>query len=98
MDGIRNLTIAPPTAESQASLGVKSPTGTSFADELGKAIGGVESLQLDADKKSAEVALGSGNLHEMALALEKADVSLRVLTKVRNKLVDAYAEIMRMSV
>ncbi len=99
MDGIRNLTIAPELGESISSAtGAGKSAGPSFADELGKAIGGVENLQLDADKKSEEVALGGGNLHETALALEKADISLRVMTKVRNKLVDAYSEIMRMSV
>ncbi len=44
------------------------------------------------------MALGGGNLHETAIALEKADIAMRVATKVRNKLVEAYQEVMRMSV
>jgi flagellar hook-basal body complex protein FliE len=44
------------------------------------------------------VAKGAGNLHEMALALEKADVAMRLAVRVRNKVVDAYNEIMRMGV
>jgi flagellar hook-basal body complex protein FliE len=39
----------------------------------------------------------SKNLHEMMVALNKADLSLRMLTSVRNKAVEAYQEIMRMS-
>jgi flagellar hook-basal body complex protein FliE len=72
--------------------------GPSFADALGQAVGEVEKLQLEADGEARKAALGAGNLHETALALEKADVSMRVLTKVRNKVVEAYQEVMRMSV
>jgi flagellar hook-basal body complex protein FliE len=73
-------------------------TGESFGDALGKALAGVESLQRSADHSAEEVALGGGNLHETALALEKADTAMRLAVKVRNKIVDAYQEIMRMSV
>ena len=38
------------------------------------------------------------NLHEMMIAMEKADISLRFMVQVRNKAVDAYNEIMRMQV
>lgn len=72
--------------------------GSGFADALGDALRSVEKLQGDADRSAEAVALGGGNLHETALALEKADVAMRVATKVRNKLVDAYQEVMRMSV
>ena len=72
--------------------------GASFADALGSAIAQAEGLQLAADGEATKAAMGAGNLHETALALEKADVAMRVLTKVRNKVVDAYQEIMRMSV
>jgi flagellar hook-basal body complex protein FliE len=44
------------------------------------------------------VARGAGNIHEMALALEKADVAMRLAMRVRNKLVDTYNEIMRMGI
>jgi flagellar hook-basal body complex protein FliE len=55
-------------------------------------------MQVDADVQAEKVAMGGGNLHEMSLSLEKADVSMRLAMKVRNKLVEAYQEIMRMSV
>ena len=69
-----------------------------FTGELSKALGEVDKLQVDADQQAKMVAEGGGNLHEMSLALEKADISMRLAMKVRNKLVDAYNEIMRMSV
>lgn len=92
------------TSAIAAELGRVSPArpagaaGASFADALGEAIQRVDGLQQDADQQAAAVANGGGNLHETALALEKADVALRVAAKVRNKLVEAYQEVMRMQV
>lgn len=83
-------------APSGVSPGATS--GGGFAETLGSAIQKVDAMQMDADAQAEKVALGGGNLHEMSLALEKADVSMRLAMKVRNKLIDAYQEIMRMNV
>ncbi|MEW6433339.1 MAG: flagellar hook-basal body complex protein FliE [Myxococcota bacterium] len=69
-----------------------------FGAALRDALVSVERVQVEADFESAKAALGGGNLHELSIALEKADIAMRVATKVRNKVVDAYHEIMRMSV
>jgi len=101
MSGIRGLGIGGGTIEGLPSLGeARGPAakGPSFADALGSAVAEVEKVQLAADSEASRAAGGAGNLHELALALEKADVSMRVLTKVRNKVVEAYQEVMRMSV
>ena len=71
---------------------------TQFGSELGKAIGEIDKLQNLADTQADAVARGAGNIHEMALALEKADVAMRLAMRVRNKLVDTYNEIMRMGI
>jgi flagellar hook-basal body complex protein FliE len=42
--------------------------------------------------------LGETDLHEAMLALEKVDLSLRLLVQVRNKLVQAYEELNRMAI
>ncbi len=96
MDGIRGLDGLPSPIEIPGAA-PETPR-SSFAEVLGSAIGQVDALQGQADAESEKLALGGGNLHETALALEKADVALRVLTKVRNKVVEAYQEVMRMSV
>jgi flagellar hook-basal body complex protein FliE len=72
--------------------------GAAFSRELGDAIAAVDRFQLEADQQADLVAHGAGNLHEVSMALEKADVAMRLATKVRNKVVDAYNEIMRMSI
>ena len=78
--------------------GGKSVGPSSFSETLGSALQKVDDMQLAADAQAEKVAMGGGNLHEMSLALEKADVSMRLAMKVRSKLVEAYQEIMRMSV
>jgi flagellar hook-basal body complex protein FliE len=76
----------------------EAPGRASFAQDLGKAVGDLDQLQVDADQQARLIAEGAGNLHEVAISLEKADVAMRLALKVRNKVVDAYNEIMRMSV
>jgi flagellar hook-basal body complex protein FliE len=97
VNGIRGIQ-GVPTAPGEGVEAARPAPGRSFADELGRALGAVEGVQLEADGEARKVAIGAGNLHEAAIALEKADISMRVLTKVRNKLVEAYQEVMRMTV
>ena len=75
-----------------------APGDAGFGQQLGSAIQALDHLQTDADGQAEAIAQGGGNLHEVALAFEKADVAMRLATKVRNKVVDAYTEIMKMSV
>ncbi len=102
MDGIRfDIGKVPGLDERPGRVQGPSSDGTgaaSFGDALAGAIRSADSLQVAADDQVAQVAAGGGNLHEMALSLEKADVSMRVLLKARNKLLDAYNEVMRMSI
>ena len=72
----------------------KPANATAFAGDLGE----VDKLQVEADQQATQVAAGAGNLHEMALSLEKADVAMRLAVRVRNKVVETYNEIMRMGV
>jgi flagellar hook-basal body complex protein FliE len=59
----------------------------------------INQLQLDADQSITNVELGnSGSIHEAVVALEKADLSFRTMMQVRNKIIEAYQEIMRMQV
>lgn len=81
--------------------GGETKTGSTgaFSDALFKAVSEVNSLHQNADKAIRNVQGGqSNNLHETIIALEKADVSFRAMLTVRNKLIDAYQEIMRMQV
>jgi flagellar hook-basal body complex protein FliE len=67
-----------------------------FASEIKKFIEQVESHQVEADHEVKRLASGEGNIHEAAMSLEKADISVRLLMKGRDKIIQAYQEVMRM--
>lgn len=81
------------------SLPGASESGKSFADTLKEAVGSVNAMQKESDVKMQELATGkTKNIHDVMLTAEKADVSLRLMTQVRNKIIEAYQEIMKMQV
>ena len=74
-------------------------TGKSFADTLTEAIPQVNELQKTSDVKIQELATGrTDDVAGVMIASEKADIALRTMVQVRNKIIDAYQEIMRMQV
>jgi flagellar hook-basal body complex protein FliE len=75
-------------------------TGTgSFASALEDSIAEVNSMQQKADAAVTALATGEKvSLHETMIAMEQADVSFRLMMQVRNKIVEAYQEILRMQV
>jgi len=80
----------------------KSPVqkvGDQFAEALKSSLASVNQSQVTADRAAEQVAAGNTkNLHEAMIKLEEADISLRLMVQVRNKVVEAYQEIMRMQV
>jgi flagellar hook-basal body complex protein FliE len=68
-----------------------------FAEALSHAIGSVDQLQVAADQQASALADGHGNLHETSIALAKAEVGFHLMTKIRDRVVDAYQDIMKMS-
>lgn len=83
-----------------SSISSSSSAGeSSFADTLKKAINEVNDMQQVANKKAQDLAVGrTDNVAEVMIATEKADIAMRVMVQVRNKVIDAYNEIMRMQV
>jgi len=71
----------------------------SFGEMLKESVQEINKLQTDADVAIRRVELeGSGSIHEAIIALEKADISFRTVMQVRNKILEAYQEVMRMQV
>ena len=68
-----------------------------FVEALSHAIGSVDQLQTAADQQAGALAEGAGNLHETSIALAKAEVGFHLMTKIRDRVVDAYQDIMKMS-
>lgn len=85
--------------ENKSLRGSDAVGGTDFASTLKDAIKSVDVLQKDSDVKMQELATGKNtNIHETMIATEKADIALRLMVQVRNKIIEAYQEIMRMQV
>ena len=67
-----------------------------LSNQFSKMLNEVNDLQMVADKKIEEFATSKDkDLHGTMIAMQKADVSLRLLLQVRSKLTNAYQEIMR---
>jgi len=81
---------------SQVRPSGKEPAG-GFEDIMQEAIGKISQVQNDADTAVKELASG-GDMTQAIIAMEKADMSFNMMVEVRNKLLNAYEEIMRMQV
>lgn len=77
----------------------QSNGGEDFGKILSGSIEAVNKLQQEADSSVAKIAEGkSDDIVGTVLALEKADQSLKLMTEVRNKIIEAYNQVMRMQV
>ncbi|MDY6821182.1 MAG: flagellar hook-basal body complex protein FliE [Deferribacterota bacterium] len=67
-----------------------------FGEILKEAVNSVNNAQLNADSAVKKVLQGeTQNIHETMIVLQKAETSLQMLLEVRNRLLEAYQEIMR---
>ncbi len=68
-----------------------------FVEILKEALDKVNQVQKNAEQMASDFALGKiSNIHEVIIEAEKATIALRLTTEVRNRIVEAYREIMRM--
>ena len=86
-----NTKLTAPTTSSEAQQ--------SFANSLKEAIASVNDQQVTSDTLTNKVINGEDvELHEVMIAAQKASISLNATMQIRNKAVEAYQEIMRMSI
>ena len=87
-----------------ASRGTSQPTVSNggFTDTLQKSLGslieGVEETQGQANQAVTNMVNKTGEVHDAMIALQRAQMQLELTVSVRNKLVTAYQEIMRMPI
>jgi len=90
INGIPPTPIAPVASQSPVA---------GFGELLGKFVDDVNDKQLNAQEAVKSFAAGkTENVHDVILAAAEADISFKMLLQTRNKLVEAYKEIMRMEV
>ena len=102
--GFRELeVIRPPRTEEpdspRATPETEGAGAPSFGEALEGALNAVEEANRSADTAAVDYVTGeSGDLHNVILQMERADLTFQTMLQVRNKLLDAYREIMRMQV
>jgi len=82
-----------PNAIQSSSLG-----GDSFSASLEQAMEQAVEVGHTADKQSMKAISGDGNLTEVVTALSRAQLTLATVTTVRDKVVQAYQDIMKMPI
>ena len=92
--------ISPIESISQGSKqNVSGTASSSFADIFKQAIQNVEETQQVSETDNAKIALGEiDDLHTVQVNMQKAATALSVLVNMKNTAVDAYNEVMRMSI
>lgn len=74
------------------------PDEGSFGKIIGQAIGEVNQQMAEAGKAVEALTSGSRkDIHGTMIALEKASISFQLISQIRNKIIDAYKEVQRMS-
>ena len=76
-----------------------SSPGGGIGQNFEKLLQEVNQQQIHAEAKQVELLTSENkDIHGTMIALEKADISMRLMMQIRNKLVSAYEEVMRMQV
>jgi flagellar hook-basal body complex protein FliE len=80
--------------------GVNAPKDkTSFSELLKDSIQKAGQLEKEADEEAIKLAkMETQDIHNTMIAIEKADLTFQLMMQVRNKIISAYEEIMRMQV
>ncbi|KAB0612114.1 flagellar hook-basal body complex protein FliE [Campylobacter hyointestinalis] len=82
--------------QSQAKKTEQNGSKSGFSDMLNKALSDLNDTQVKADKAVAELATGEvKDLHQAAIAIGKAETSMKLMLEIRNKAISAYKEISR---
>lgn len=88
----------PPAAEIRAPEPVRDAGSAEFGGLLRESVARVEGLRSSAGQAIERMLAGEGELHQVALAAQEAELAFELFLQVRNKVVQAYQEIMRMQV
>ncbi len=85
-------------ARSSSARGAQA-TLEDFKEMLDNAIDTVNDLQSNADQLTQKLATGElKDLHQVMIAVEEVNIALQLTMQIRNKIVEAYQEVMRMQV
>lgn len=87
------------SAAQQAALAANAAPMASFQEFFADAAKQTNGLQGQAEEAKQRLLVGeSDDLHGVMIAIEKADLAFQLTMAVRNKVIDAYQEVMRMQI
>ncbi len=89
-------TISSLTNKSNATVAKSEASNGDFSKILKDSIEEINNSQVKGDKAMADLATGEvKDLHQAAIAINKAEISMKMMLEVRNKALSAYKEIAR---
>lgn len=91
------LPIQPISVEATQNAAEVSPS--SFKDLMKKAVGDLNASQVGASDAIQNLATGGeDNLHDVIIAMEKANITLQYAIQIRNKVLEAYQSVIQMQI
>jgi flagellar hook-basal body complex protein FliE len=81
-----------------ASASPASGSGADFSGALARALDGVVQAGHSADAQSAAAIAGGGNITDVVAAVSKAELAMQTTVAIRDRVVQAYQDIMRMPI
>src|SRR5690349_1199900 len=99
INGINFGNLMPPASGSKISTGNAAASGEDFGSLVKSAVESIDQTQKSAEQEISKAVTGeSPDLHKTVIQLQTADLKFQLGLQVRNKLIGAYEEIMRMQV
>ncbi len=96
---INNISIQSKLSVGDVNPADQSGSGDDFGGMLKKLMSNVNDLQSNADVFAKKIAVGDDvEIHQAMIAMQKAVTALQFTVQVRNKVLEAYQEIMRTQV
>ncbi len=88
--------ISPISLASVGNTKKKNSTNSDFLDILKASLNDVNDTQIKGDNALQSIATGQvKDLHQAAIAIDKAEISMKLMLEVRNKALSAYKDILR---
>ncbi|MBC7801727.1 MAG: flagellar hook-basal body complex protein FliE [Gemmatimonadaceae bacterium] len=95
---VPSLTVSPAGAAGAYARVQSGTAPTGFGDALTRALGSVVEAGHAADAKAMQAIAGGGNLTDVVTAVSKAELALQSAVTIRDRVVQAYQDVMRMPI
>ena len=95
---VARLTTSNPLGGGGAGVAAGGDSGTSFASVLKQAIGEVDNIGRKSDAQTRAVASGQANMVDVVTAVSQTEVAIDAVVAVRDKIISAYEDIMKMPI